>query len=220
MEKSEALPEPVIADDQSTTNGEIHDEPAGDESIYHLPPGLQDLLDSFETTKSRISMQPTASVQRLIQASQASRPLAEDADRPHHYKPAFRYNTPAHYPQEVLPIFDDPALYENQRMETDTLFYIFYYRQGTYQQYLAARALKNQSWRFHKQYQTWFQRHEEPKEITEEYERGSYRFFDYESTWLVSYQPTPCLAVLIVCCRMNRRKADFKFIYKFLEDDL
>ena len=165
-------------------------------------------------------MQPTASVQRLIQASQASRPLAEDADRPHHYKPAFRYNTPAHYPQEVLPIFDDPALYENQRMETDTLFYIFYYRQGTYQQYLAARALKNQSWRFHKQYQTWFQRHEEPKEITEEYERGSYRFFDYESTWLVSYQPTPCLAVLIVCCRMNRRKADFKFIYKFLEDDL
>jgi CCR4-NOT transcription complex subunit 3 len=43
--------------------------------------------------------------------------------------------------------------------------------------------LKSQSWRFHKQYQTWFQRHEEPKAITEDYEQGTYRFFDYESTW-------------------------------------
>ena len=66
------------------------------------------------------------------------------------------------------------------------LFYAFYYRQNTYQQYLAAKALKSQSWRFHKQYQTWFQRHEEPKAITEDYEQGTYRFFDYESTWLVS----------------------------------
>ncbi|QCT69622.1 hypothetical protein E1952_14960 [Staphylococcus aureus] len=39
---------------------------------------------------------------------------------------------------------------------------------------------------FHKQYQTWFQRHEEPKNITEEYEQGTYRFFDYESTWYVN----------------------------------
>jgi hypothetical protein len=35
--------------------------------------------------------------------------------------------------------------------------------QGTYQQYLAARELKKQSWRYHKKYMTWFQRHEEPK---------------------------------------------------------
>lgn len=76
---------------------------------------------------------------------------------------------------------DDPALYG--KIDTDTLFYIFYYRQNTYQQYMAAKSLKNQSWRFHKQYQTWFQRHEEPKTITEEYEQGTYRFFDYESTW-------------------------------------
>lgn len=76
---------------------------------------------------------------------------------------------------------DDPALYS--KIDTDTLFYIFYYRQNTYQQYMAAKSLKSQSWRFHKQYQTWFQRHEEPKTITEEYEQGTYRFFDYESTW-------------------------------------
>jgi len=80
-----------------------------------------------------------------------------------------------------MPIFDDPRLYS--KVDTDALFYSFYYRQNTHQQYLAAKALKSQSWRFHKQYQTWFQRHEEPKSITEDYEQGTYRFFDYESTW-------------------------------------
>lgn len=180
MEKADAVPEPVIADEITTTNGEPHEE--HEESIYHLPPGLQDLLDSFETTKSRVQ-QPQSQLSRILQASQESCPEPLDADRPQHYRPTFKYNTPAHYPQDVLPIFDDPALYDNQRMETDTLFYIFYYRQNSYQQWLAARALKNQSWRFHKQYQTWFQRHEEPKAITEEYEQGTYRFFDYESTW-------------------------------------
>ncbi|KAI1608994.1 Not1 N-terminal domain, CCR4-Not complex component-domain-containing protein [Exophiala viscosa] len=201
METSEAVQEPVIADELPTTNGDAHEDPSVVESIYHLPPGLQDLLDSFETTKNRAA-QPPSQLARLLQASQDTCPEPSDSDRPQHYRPTLKYNTPAHYPQDVLPIFDDPALYDNQRLETDTLFYIFYYRQNTYQQWLAARALKNQSWRFHKQYQTWFQRHEEPKQITEEYEQGTYRFFDYESTW------------------MNRRKADFKFVYKFLEDDL
>ncbi len=180
MEKSEAVQEPVIADELPTTNGDAHEDTV--ESIYHLPPGLQDLLDSFETTKSRAA-QPPSQLARLLQASQETCPEPSDSDRPQHYRPTLKYNTPAHYPQDVLPIFDDPALYDNQRLETDTLFYIFYYRQNTYQQWLAARALKNQSWRFHKQYQTWFQRHEEPKQITEEYEQGTYRFFDYESTW-------------------------------------
>jgi CCR4-NOT transcription complex subunit 3 len=122
-------------------------------------------------------------VQRLLAASLNNCPEPGDSEKPRHYKPQNPYNTPLYYPQEPLPIFDDPRLYETGRIDTDTLFYIFYYRQGTYQQYLAAKSLKNQSWRFHKQYQTWFQRHEEPKTITEEYEQGTYRFFDYESTW-------------------------------------
>lgn len=184
LEKAENVPTPVIADEALTTNGEgFDDHQETEESIYHLPASLQDLIQSFETTKSRIPLQPNPGQQRLLAASRESCPDAPDAERPQHYKPQFRFNTPAHYPQEPLPIFDDPALYETGRIDTDTLFYIFYYRQGTYQQYLAAKSLKNQSWRFHKQYQTWFQRHEEPKTITEEFEQGTYRFFDYESTW-------------------------------------
>ena len=58
-----------------------------------------------------------------------------------------------------------------QRLSTETLFFIFYYMEGTKAQYLAAKALKKQSWRFHTKYMMWFQRHEEPKIINDEYEQ-------------------------------------------------
>lgn len=45
--------------------------------------------------------------------------------------------------------------------------------EGSKGQYLAAKALKKQSWRFHTKYMMWFQRHEEPKIINEEYEQVS-----------------------------------------------
>ncbi len=140
------------------------------------------MVESFEVTKK----QPAAPVnapatQRMQAASEANKPGILDAEPPRNYQPEVRYHSHTRFPQEPLSIFDDPRLYT--RIDPDTLFYVFYYKQGTYQQYLAARALKDQSWRFHKQYQTWFQRHEEPKSITEEFEQGTYRFFDYESTW-------------------------------------
>lgn len=180
--------EPVAPskDPAAVANGETggkQEQRGAEESIYHLPPGLQDLIQSFEVTKGRASTNPSASVQRLLAASLTTCPEPADAEKPRHYKPQNPYNTPLYYPQEPLAIFDDARLYDTGRIDTDTLFYLFYYRQGTYQQFLAAKALKNQSWRFHKQYQTWFQRHEEPKTITEEFEQGTYRFFDYESTW-------------------------------------
>jgi len=80
------------------------------------------------------------------------------------------------------------------------LFFIFYYQQGTYQQYLGAKELKRQSWRYHKKYLTWFQRHEEPKEITADYEQGTYVYFDYETGWC------------------QRKKTEFTFEYRYLED--
>lgn len=170
-------PKPSVTEQ---TNGEpLQQEEA--ESVYYLPPGLQDLLQSFEITKSRAPAVDSPSVHRLLVASHANRPDYLDAEKPRHYRPDTKFNTPPYYPQEPFANSDDPSLYN--KIDTDALFYIFYYRQNTYQQYMAAKALKSQSWRFHKQYQTWFQRHEEPKTITEEYEQGTYRFFDYESTW-------------------------------------
>lgn len=60
--------------------------------------------------------------------------------------------------------------------------------------YLAAKELKKQSWRFHKKYLTWFQRHDEPKVITEDYEQGTYIYFDYEGAWC------------------QRKKTDFRYV--------
>lgn len=71
--------------------------------------------------------------------------------------------------QVLLPHSDTVDYY--QRLSTETLFFVFYYMEGTKAQYLAAKALKKQSWRFHTKYMMWFQRHEEPKIINEEYEQ-------------------------------------------------
>jgi CCR4-NOT transcription complex subunit 3 len=87
-------------------------------------------------------------------------------------------------------------------MEVDTLFFLFYYQQGTYLQYLAAKQLKRHSWRFHKKYFAWFKRQEEPKHTTADHEQGTYVYFDYEMGWLI------------------RVKKDFVFDYAYLEDEL
>ena len=127
-------------------------------------------------------------------------PSNADSERQRSYTPRNPYPTPSSYPTTPSLIFDNPAIFE--KLGTDCLFFIFYYAQGTYQQYLAARELKKQSWRYHKKYMTWFQRHEEPKVTTEDYEQGTYVYFDYESGWC------------------QRIKSDFRFEYSYLEDSL
>jgi CCR4-NOT transcription complex subunit 3 len=189
----ESKPEPEKQEEQlppstpSLTNGDTHSEAEEEESIFHLPSSLSDLIESFDAAKSLATFhQPlsTTLAQHAFSTSGKSYPELVDSERPQHYRPTNPYPyTPHHYPQEPSQVFETPDVYG--RCDTDTLFYSFYYKQGTYQQFAAARSLKAASWRFHKQYQTWFQRHEEPKDITEDYEQGTYRFFDYESTWLV-----------------------------------
>ena len=63
---------------------------------------------------------------------------------------------------------------------------------------MAAKALKKLSWRFHTKYMMWFQRLEEPKAITDDYEMGTYIYFDYEK-W------------------SQRKKEGFTFEYRYLE---
>ncbi|CAG8676157.1 10546_t:CDS:2, partial [Ambispora gerdemannii] len=147
-----------------------------------FPAALSDLVASFEAAKEKsLNKDDGFHVQQMLDASLEFVPESLDSERPKYYAPRNPYPTPQYYPQAPLTIFDNPALFE--KFDLDTLFFIFYYQQGTYQQYLAARELKKQSWRFHKKYLTWFQRHEEPKAITDEYEQGTYIYFDYEGAW-------------------------------------
>ena len=167
-----------------------------------LPDTLSDLVTSFEWAKQKSMLRESnlAHAQHTLDTSfTGGVPEPMDSERPKYYTPKDPYPTPHYYPQAPAAIFDNPALYG--KFDVDTLFYIFYYQQGTYHQYLAARELKKQSWRFHKQYLTWFQRHSEPQAITDEYEQGAYVYFDWEGSWC------------------QRRKNDFRFEYRWLEDN-
>nr|XP_019005870.1 CCR4-NOT transcription complex subunit 3 [Kwoniella mangroviensis CBS 8507]OCF69331.1 CCR4-NOT transcription complex subunit 3 [Kwoniella mangroviensis CBS 8507] len=133
-----------------------------------------------------------------LDGSYGNIPQQLDAEPPRYYHPKNPIKTPSYYPQSRLPILEDKSIYS--RLDLDQLFYIFYYMTGTYEQWLAARELKRQSWRFHKQYLTWFQRAHNPQAITEDYEQGGYYYFDWENSWC------------------QRRKSDFRFEYRWLSD--
>lgn len=136
----------------------------------------------------------------MLKQSFLNSPESAETDRQSGYVPRNPYSTHASYPTKPPTSSENTALFE--RLPPDTLFFAFYYQQGGYQQYLAAKQLKKHSWRFHKKYMTWFQRHEEPKIATDDYEEGSYVYFDNENDW----------------CQLI--KQDFKFEFKFLEDEL
>ncbi|KAJ3429714.1 ccr4-not transcription complex subunit [Anaeramoeba flamelloides] len=113
------------------------------------------------------------------------------------YKPTNPIEVPEFFPSIPPNSIDDPKTF--LKFDSHTLFFIFYYLQGTYQQYLAAQKLRELGWRFHKNFKTWFRRCEEPKEITSEYERGSYKFFDFNESW------------------QEKKKTDYKLEYQYLE---
>ncbi|XP_008468822.1 CCR4-NOT transcription complex subunit 3 [Diaphorina citri] len=134
---------------------------------------------------------------QLVDQAYHHLPTPADSERLRHYITRTPCTTPSYYPQVPLPHSDTLDFF--QRLSTESLFFIFYYMEGTKAQYLAAKALKKQSWRFHTKYMMWFQRHEEPKLINEDYEQGTYIYFDNEK-W------------------SQRKKEGFTFEYKYLED--
>ena len=138
-------------------------------------------------------------VLRALDVSMRHAPSRSDAAREPPYKPRRPVAQPVpSFPTQPSANFSSESVFE--KMDVDTLFFAFYNQQGTKQQAFASRELKKKSWRFHKKYLTWFQRHEEPTATTDEYEQGCYVYFDYESGWC------------------QRIKQDFTFEYSYLED--
>ncbi|EJF63014.1 hypothetical protein DICSQDRAFT_103482 [Dichomitus squalens LYAD-421 SS1] len=166
-----------------------------------FPGSLSDLVMSFENVKQKAPhrMSNLDQVHKLLQGSYSSMPQPQDTEKPKYYVPRNPVQTPPYYPQVPHPLLSTPGIFS--QLDVETLFYVFYYHPGTYQQYLAAKELKRQSWRFHVKYLTWFQRHSEPQAITEEYEQGVYVYFDWEGSWC------------------QRKKSDFRFEYRYLSED-
>ncbi|KAI5124753.1 hypothetical protein M0805_005387 [Coniferiporia weirii] len=166
-----------------------------------FPGSLSDLVASFENVKQKAPhrMNNLEQVHKLLDGGYQSMPQPLDTEKPKYYVPKNPHHTPLYYPQSAHPVLSSPSLFQN--LDIETLFYVFYYLPGTYQQYLAAKELKRQSWRFHVKYLTWFQRHSEPQAITDEYEQGVYVYFDWEGSWC------------------QRKKSDFRFEYRYLSED-
>ncbi|EKM59625.1 uncharacterized protein PHACADRAFT_250243 [Phanerochaete carnosa HHB-10118-sp] len=166
-----------------------------------FPGSLSDLVTSFENVKQKAPhrMSDLNHVHKLLEGSYSSMPQPQDTEKPKYYVPRNPFQTPSYYPQQPNPILSTPGIFS--QLDVETLFYVFYFHPGTYPQYLAAKELKRQSWRFHVKYLTWFQRHSEPQAITEEYEQGVYVYFDWEGSWC------------------QRKKSDFRFEYRYLSED-
>ncbi|KAF7331744.1 hypothetical protein MKEN_00054200 [Mycena kentingensis (nom. inval.)] len=166
-----------------------------------FPGSLSDLVVSFESVKQKAAnrMNNLDQVHKMLEGGYASVPQPQDTEKPKYYVPRNPFATAAYYPQTPHPLLSTAAIFS--QLDVETLFYVFYFHPGTYQQYLAAKELKRQSWRFHVKYLTWFQRHSEPQAITEEYEQGVYVYFDWEGSWC------------------QRKKSDFRFEYRYLSED-
>ncbi|KAJ2229877.1 general negative regulator of transcription subunit 5 [Coemansia sp. RSA 1722] len=165
-----------------------------------VPDAFADLMATFMKAKSQYMAKKEASYnaqRQMVDLSLLGIPSLLDQERPKRnaHTPV---NTPSYYPQTALPVIEHPGMASH--LDLDTLFFAFYYQPDTYQQYLAAKELNRQSWRFHKKYLTWFQRYEEPSDITDDFEQGTYLYFDYEGAWC------------------QRKKSEFRFEYQFLED--
>ncbi|KAL2511428.1 transcription regulator NOT2/NOT3/NOT5 family protein [Abeliophyllum distichum] len=148
---------------------------------------------------------------QMLEAAYYKLPQPKDSERAKSYTPRHPAVTPSSFPQVQAPIVNNPAFWERLGADnygTDTLFFAFYYQQNTYQQYLAAKELKKQSWRYHRKYNTWFQRHEEPKVATDDFEQGTYVYFDFHIA--NDEQHGWC----------QRIKTEFTFEYNYLEDEL
>ena len=104
-----------------------------------------------------------------VEAAFKHLPQLSDSEKPRNYLFRQPCKLPSYFPKTCFRDMHTPDFF--MKLNTETLFYIFYYMEGTRAQYLAAVTLKKQSWRFHTKYMMWFQRHEEPKTINDEYEQ-------------------------------------------------
>jgi CCR4-NOT transcription complex subunit 3 len=174
------------------------------------PPSSSISSSSSSSSSSSVSRNSAQQLQQLsddrrallalIDESFKLMPDAVDSEKGSRYVPRNMYPTPMSFPSTPAPLFESATIFE--KFDLDTLFFIFYYQQGTYQQYLAARELKRQAWGYHKKYKTWFKRHEEPQMTGEDFEQGTFVYFDYETGWC------------------QRIKTEFTFEYSYLEDEL
>lgn len=150
-----------------------------------------------EILKIQSEKRATCSIKDEIENSILNTPFFKEIEPK--YPINKKKKVPSFFPRNTFLQFNNPNFYK--KFDIDTLFFCFYYFKALPQQTYAAIRLKQCAWRYHLKYKMWFQRLEEPKLITSEYEKGEFLFFDYETTWNFM------------------KKNDFVFEYLYLESN-
>lgn len=115
----------------------------------------------------------------FLETSLLHLPDVFDADEYYEYTPDYPFAVPFCFPSNSSNAFNKAEQYVN--MDLETLIFIFYNKQGTFQQYLAGKELKRRSWRYNIKEKTWFIRKQEPTVKKSDYEVGNYYFFDTDA---------------------------------------
>ena len=161
---------------------------------------------SVWTTEGASHESQTAQLLNMLKFSCSNRPNCSDSLHRPSYAPSNLYTQTGPDGRLIYPVRevrrDDISLMG--QLPFDALQLIFYYREGTHSQFLAAQELKRRSWRFHKKFGIWMQRASETVKVSNQaFEFGSYDFFDLGGeNWSM------------------RTKSDFTFEYEYLDDEL
>ncbi|CEP61582.1 CCR4-NOT core subunit NOT5 LALA0_S03e06106g [Lachancea lanzarotensis] len=168
-------------------------------------PGLDYWLETKRTLLQPHDTMP-AEMAAQLESSLLNCPDSLDADTPKLYQTplSLPHPTSIFFPNETIRLVSndpvDPAknhqkhndIYSRTSMgrimskfDLDTLFFIFYHYQGTYEQFLAARELTIRGWQFNKLNRCWFYKEvEKLPPGMEQTEEVSWRYFDYQKSWL------------------------------------
>ncbi len=71
-------------------------------------------------------------VHKMLEGGYSSVPQPQDAEKPKYYVPRNSFQTPTYYPQVPHPLLQTPGIFS--QLDVETLFWVFYYLPGTYQQ--------------------------------------------------------------------------------------
>jgi CCR4-NOT transcription complex subunit 3 len=147
----------------------------------------------------------TTSLMVMVQFSYSNRPNCLDSLPRHSYMPSNSFTQNGIDGRAIYPVRqvrEDASLMG--QLPFDALQLIFFYREGTNAQFLAAQELKRRGWRFHTKFGIWMQRASENVKVSNQaFEFGSYDFFDLGvDNWSM------------------RTKSDFTFEYEYLDDEL
>uniref|UniRef100_A0A673LX54 CCR4-NOT transcription complex subunit 3-like n=1 Tax=Sinocyclocheilus rhinocerous TaxID=307959 RepID=A0A673LX54_9TELE len=182
-------------------------------SEVNLPPSLGACpLGPTPLTKEQLYQQA------MQESTWTHMPHPSDSERIRQYlmrnpcpTPPFHHQVPPHHSDSI-------EFY--QRLSTETLFFIFYYLEGTKAQYLSAKALKKQSWRFHTKYmmcvrcsdQTF--RRPYGNKFRVSFERNSYLFFLKTDKSFISNKLCSCILSIHQIILKNKIHQGFQKILR------